>query len=89
MVAMGQETTLTSKLVTGVQPSTGEEDPTAYVSGIQERLREVHRWVVPMATPTRPNSYELAALSGSLLLPRENLQALAQVARALSGDQGP
>ena len=39
-------------LITSVNPSEGEEDPSAYVSGIQERLREVHQQVSPTTVPT-------------------------------------
>ena len=28
------------------------------MSGIQERLKEIHRRVIPMVAPTRPNPYE-------------------------------
>ena len=42
MIVTGQETTLPPDLITGANPSEGEEDPSVYVSRIQERLREIH-----------------------------------------------
>ena len=35
-----------------------EEDPSVYMSGIQEKLREVHRRVAPTMAPTHLNPYE-------------------------------
>ena len=58
MIATGRENTLPLDLITGTNPSEGEEDPTAYVSGILKKLREVHQRVAPTVAPTRLNSYK-------------------------------
>ena len=43
MVDTGWETTLPPDLVTSTNPAEAEEDPSVYVSRIQERLKEVLR----------------------------------------------
>ena len=58
MVATGRKTTLPPDLVTGANPAEAEEDHSAYVSEIQERLREVLWRVAPTSAPTHPNPYE-------------------------------
>ena len=54
--------TLPPDLVTGANPAGIKEDPSAYMSRIQEKLKEVHRRVAPMVASTRPNPYELGNL---------------------------
>ena len=71
MVTTGQETTLPPDLVMGANPVETEEDPFAYVSKIQEKLREVHRRVTPTVAPTRPNPYEPGNLIWVAILPLE------------------
>ena len=58
MIATGRENMLPSDQITGASPSEGKEDPSAYVSEIQERLREVHHRVAPTAAPACPNPYK-------------------------------
>ena len=62
MIAMRQENTLLPDLVKGANPSEGMGDPSAYVSGVLEKLREVHQRVAPTAAPTHPNPYQLGSL---------------------------
>ena len=43
---------------TGVQPSEWKDTPSAYVSGILERLRDVHQRVARTEASTRINPYQ-------------------------------
>ena len=58
MVAMDQGNTLLPDLAMVAKPSEGKDTPPAYVSGILERLRDVHRWVAPTEVPTWTNLYQ-------------------------------
>ena len=62
MIAAGRENMLPSDLVTRANLSEGVENPSAYVSGVIEKLREVHQQVAPMAAPTCRNPYQPGSL---------------------------
>ena len=51
----GHENTLFPALATGACLSDGACGPLAYVSGICQKLQEVHQQVAPHEVPTRPN----------------------------------
>ena len=76
MVAMGQEAMLPPDLVTGANPAEAEEDLSTYVSGIQERLKEVHHRVATTAAPTLPNPYEPGNLIWVVTPPLERTSKL-------------
>ena len=62
MIAASWESMLPPNLITGTNPSEGEEDPSTYVSGIVEKLGEVHQQVAPTAAPTHLNPCEMGNL---------------------------
>ena len=76
MVAMGRETMLPPDLVMDANSAGTKEDPSAHVSGIQERLREVYRRVTPTAAPARPNPDEPGNLIWVATLPLERTSKL-------------
>ena len=57
MIVTGRKNMLPPDLVKGARPSE-EDTPSAYVSGILERLRDVHQWVAPAEATTQPNPYQ-------------------------------
>ena len=62
MITTGRENTLPPDLVAWANACKGVENPSAYVSGVIEKLREVHQRVAPRAAPTRQNPNQPGSL---------------------------
>ena len=88
MIMTGHENTLPLDLVMGAQPLEEEDTPFTYISGIVDRLRDVHQRVVPAEATIQQNPYRPGHLMGLHSSFREEFQAYTLLDRALLGDQG-